>query len=132
LQSKIRSSTRIEHIDYAEDLAQIYAGAMLAICPVFKGFGLINKAIEAMACGLPVVGGSAAFNGIPGFEPNVHGAVCATRSTKDFAATIATLINDEQRRRKIGTAAKRLISGQFNWETTIQIVNRAITESEPD
>lgn len=132
LLAKIKSSPRAENIEYVNDLSDIYQDAMLAISPVFKGFGLINKTVEAMACGVTVVGGSAAFNGIPGFTPNVHGAVCDKKSTADFVKVISALIEDENKRRDIGEAGRTLIAGGFSWEVTNKILQSVLEVRSPD
>lgn len=131
LLEKIKSSRRAENVEYVNDLSDVYQDAMLAISPVFKGFGLINKTVEAMACGVPVVGGIAAFNGIPGFTPNVHGAVCDRKSTGDFVKVISALIEDEEKRRNIGEAGRKLIAGGFSWDRTIKILQNALAVGGP-
>lgn len=127
----IKASRRTENIEYVNDLSDVYKDAMLAISPVFKGFGLINKTIEAMACGVAVVGGSAAFNGIAGFTPNVHGAVCDQKSAADFVKVISALIEDEEKRRDIGEAGRRLIAGGFNWDRTNKILQSVLQAGSP-
>ena len=47
------------------DLARYYPSAELAICPTMQGRGISVKTIEAFAAGLPVVGTSLAFRGMP-------------------------------------------------------------------
>ena len=47
------------------DLARYYQSARLAICPTTKGRGISVKTIEAFAAGLPVVGTSLAYRGMP-------------------------------------------------------------------
>lgn len=129
LKTKIANTVRVQHVEYVDDLASVYAEAMVAICPVFKGFGLINKTLEAMACGVPVVGGIAAFNGIPGFQANVHGAVCATRTTKDFVATLSSLLNEPSMRKQIGSAGRQLVAGRFSWDATTELIDRALSRN---
>src|SRR5690606_16277388 len=46
----------VVHDEFVASLADIYRGSCAVLSPVFKGYGLINKTIEAMASGLVVVG----------------------------------------------------------------------------
>lgn len=127
LRTKIAHSERIVHLEYVENLADVYSSAMLSICPVFKGFGLINKTIEAMACGVPVVGGMAAFNGIPGFIPDMHGAVCHHRSNAAFIEVIRKLVLNPEMRESMGALGKSLISNGFDWRDTVQRISSTLT-----
>ncbi|MDZ7919081.1 MAG: glycosyltransferase [Rhodoferax sp.] len=131
LAANIRSTQGVENIEYVEDLSDVYKDAIIAISPVFKGFGLINKTVEAMACGVAVVGGAAAFNGIPGFESNVHGAVCLKKSKDEFVNMITYLIENEDKRKDIGRAGKKLIAGGFNWDTTNKIIQGVLSAGSP-
>lgn len=49
---------------FVKDLRDAYAGARVAIAPIFKQYGFINKVAEAAAMGVPVLGDKSAFNGI--------------------------------------------------------------------
>lgn len=122
LRAVFAATPRLHHLDFADDLGAVYADAAVALSPVFKGFGLINKTLEAMAAGLPVVGGAAAFNGIAGFRAGVHGWVCDTPAAAPFVAALDTLLCDAARREAIGQAARRLVDGAFRWDDAAQRV----------
>ncbi|TVO68106.1 glycosyltransferase [Denitromonas ohlonensis] len=120
LREAIRCVGSAEHVDFVDDLRSVYASAAVVICPVFKGYGLINKALEAMASGVPVVGGVAAFNGIEGFVDRVHGFVCRPRNTEDFAMAISEILSNPVRADQVGSAGRTLIEDQFRWASAIQ------------
>lgn len=62
---KIMDTTpNICYTEYVENLEAVYAEASIAVAPIFKGYGFINKVAEAIAAGVPVVGDISAFNGI--------------------------------------------------------------------
>lgn len=116
LRAAFAAAPALRHLEHVDDLGAVYADAAVALSPVFKGFGLINKTLEAMAAGLPVVGGAAAFNGVAGFRAGVHGWVCDTPDAAPFSAALDTLLADPARREAIGQAARRLVDGTFRWE----------------
>lgn len=106
----------VSYIPYVQDLAGHYAQTAISLSPVFKGFGLINKTVEAMAAGLPVVGGAGAFNGIGGFEDGRHGVVVKSHGDAGaFANAILLLANDHSLRQRIGCSARDIISRGFDW-----------------
>lgn len=126
LRNQIKQSERVRHIEYVQDLGDVYATAMIALSPVFKGFGLINKTLEAMACGIPVVGGSAAFNGITGFKDGVHGVVSDSFATDEFIAALEQVLSSVELRQQIGCAARELISGQFRWSHATTVISELV------
>lgn len=122
LSTAIADTPNVSHVSFVDDLRTVYAGAVAAICPVFKGYGLINKALEAMASGVPVIGGVAAFNGIEGFQAGHHGVVCRPRNTMDFASAICDLLANSERAAQLGNAGRALIENQFRWERAVETV----------
>lgn len=115
----IKSTKHVSHITFVEDLGQLYGKSMVVLSPVFKGYGLINKSLEAMAASIAVVGGEAAFNGIEGFQSGTHGIACKTRSVTEFADAITNLIMNPAQRIDMGTAARELLNEQFRWEFSV-------------
>lgn len=116
----------VQHLAFAPDLATVYADAGLAWSPVFKGFGLINKTLEAMACGLPVVGGVAAFNGIPGFSNGLHGLGLPAPDAGALAEATLRLLAEPARREAMGWAARELVRGPFQWSRCGEVLRQAL------
>lgn len=90
---------------------------------VFKGYGLINKALEAMASGVPVIGGAAAFNGVEGFEGS--GAVCRPRSTPDFVSAICDILKDRG-----GKGRNVLVTPEERWSMASSAGKKPLTRSK--
>jgi glycosyltransferase involved in cell wall biosynthesis len=75
--------------------------------------GVPNVLVEAMACGLPVV--STAVAGIPELITHNHnGLLAQPHDVEAIAAALATLIDDEAKRRRLGLAARRTVVEQFD------------------
>lgn len=119
LKTLMNSGNRIDHIEFVDDLATVYSESMVALSPVFKGFGLINKTVEAMAAFVPVVGGIAAFNGVEGFKNGRHGIACVTRNSDEFIKAIVDLLNNDNLRKEIAQEARSLAQKEFKWENAI-------------
>ncbi len=126
LMQAIQASPRTTHMEFVEDLRQLYSQALIALSPVFKGFGLINKTLEAMASCVPVVGGSAAFNGIVGFKNGEHGIACSSLTTAEFVDAISQLTRNPARRTSMGEAGRGLVKHQFCWEASVRKLQSAI------
>ena len=108
--------------------ALLRSADVVACCPWYEPFGLV--AIEAMACGVPVVA-----SGVGGLGESVLDGVTglhvAPRSPEEIAAAIRSLLDDGRRRRDMGAAgADRAL--RFGWDriaTETLAVVRALTSS---
>ena len=96
---------------FQDNLSAFYLKRDMAVCPVFKGYGLITKAVEALQHGCITVGSPEAFNGISGFRAGKHGFVA--RTDEEFVEAIAE--NLERGDMGMRLAAHRLIRSNFNW-----------------
>jgi glycosyltransferase involved in cell wall biosynthesis len=100
---------------YVEKLTNVYRNCGIAIVPLNKDCGIINKAIEAMGAGLAVVGFEKIFAGIKEAKPGLH---CVTATDYgQFGRAIVELIRDESRRRSIQNAAHDLAKQYYSWSS---------------
>ena len=94
------------------DVAAIYAASDIGVLPSIRE-GLGGSAIEAMACGLPLVatpvGG---LREIP--EPGVSGVLVHDQTAAGLAAELLPLILDRGRREEMGAAALRRAQEMFD------------------
>jgi glycosyltransferase involved in cell wall biosynthesis len=100
-----------------DDLARLYGEAEVAVVPsLYEGFSL--PAIEAMACGVPVV----ATTG--GALPEVvghHGETAVLVPPDDpgaLAVAIGRLLDDEGMRARLGSAGRDRVMARYTWEVT--------------
>jgi glycosyltransferase involved in cell wall biosynthesis len=126
LLQRMASTPGVHHLDFAPDLATRYAAAAVAWSPLFKGFGLINKTLEAMASALPVVGGLAAFNGIEGFQTGVHGYGVGRPDAAALATQTVQLLQDAPLRQQVGQAARELVRGRFAWQRSAELISEVL------
>jgi len=96
------------------ELAALLASAEVAAVPsLYEGFSL--PAVEAMACGTPLVASRA------GAIPEVVGAdgecalLVAPGDSEALAAALATLFDDPKRRALMGAAGRARVLQRFSW-----------------
>ena len=78
-----------------------------------EGFGVVL--LEAMACGLPVIGSDT--GGIPDIiKDGETGLLFHQKDSPDLANQIIRLLTDEDLRKKMVANARDLIETQFSWE----------------
>lgn len=117
------------------ELAEIVGSAEIACVPsLYEGFSL--PTVEAMACGTPLVVSRA------GAIPEVVGTDgrCADLVTpgdvEDLAQALAALLDDPERRRRMGDAGRSRALSRFSWravaETTAAAYTRAIAAADAE
>jgi glycosyltransferase involved in cell wall biosynthesis len=92
-------------------LAELLASAEVAAVPsLYEGFSL--PAVEAMACGTPLVASRA------GAIPEVvgdAGELVPPGDAEQLAAAIAALLDDPDRRARLGAAARSRVEEKYSW-----------------
>ncbi len=90
------ASPRVRHLGYVEDLQTCLGGYALAVCPIFHGGGMQNKAITPVLHGVPTLLTPMVARGL-GYEAVLGVAEDATA----FARAAAELLADEGRRAEL-------------------------------
>jgi len=98
-------------------LVELYQGAQAVVVPsLYEPFGIV--ALEAMACGRPVV--ASRVGGLEEIlEDAVEGYLVTRGDHLELARRLAGLILDPQLRERMGAAARRRAEG-FGWEQTAE------------
>jgi glycosyltransferase involved in cell wall biosynthesis len=126
------SIQQVRFLGYVDDqtLAGLYAQATLFVLPSQEeGFGL--PALEAMACGTPVVvsdgGALPEVVGDAGLTFKLHEAERATGTdpARQLATMIAQCLGDEHLRRALSEMGLSR-AGQFSWQATADLVWREL------
>jgi D-inositol-3-phosphate glycosyltransferase len=102
------------------DVATLLRSADVAACtPWYEPFGIVP--VEAMACGVPVVG-----TGVGGLldtiEHGVNGLLVRPRCPQEIATAIASLLANPRRRRRLGATGARRADREYRWPTIARAV----------
>jgi len=100
---------------YAVNLADAYKESGIAVVPINKNCGIINKAVEAMAAGHAVVGFEKSFSGIVEASPKVH--FWTATSFEEMANVIITLVQNDRLRSATQLAAHQLAMQHYSWNS---------------
>jgi polysaccharide biosynthesis protein PslH len=119
------------------DLLTYYSLAQVSICPIRFGAGTLNKVIEPIAMGIPVVSTSISCVGMnvtPIQDPHFASADYQDRdivfadTPETFAQSVINLLQQPELRQKIGAAAIKLVKAEHDWESIVAKLERIYTE----
>ncbi len=96
-----------------EQMPAVYHAADIALLPSLMEATSI-AGLEAMACGLPMVG--SAVGGIPALiKPGENGFLVPPSAPEALAAALNELALDPPLRKRMGAAAREVVLGNFTW-----------------
>ena len=100
-----------------DELAREYAEAQVAVVPsLYEGFSL--PAVEAMACGVPVVATTGgALPEVVGRDGET-GLLVPPDDPGALAGAVARLLDDADLRNRLGDAGRQRVLHRFTWEVT--------------
>jgi glycosyltransferase involved in cell wall biosynthesis len=95
------------------DIRPYLQKASIAAVPIRYGAGIQNKALEAMACGTPVIASPKAVDSLSAVPER---DLLVAEDTDVFADKIVGLLDDSHRRTIIGTAGRKYVENNHHWE----------------
>ncbi len=100
---------------WVPDLRHAYEQADLFVAPLRIGTGQQNKILEAMSMSLPCITSTHVMNGIPKTD-NVNAPLQLADDVTSTAQAIDSLLNEGDRRLKLGRESRLWIEKNCSWE----------------
>ncbi|HAJ36449.1 MAG TPA: glycosyl transferase family 1 [Chloroflexi bacterium] len=96
--------------------------ATLAVAPLLYGAGIQNKALEALACGTPVVATAQATGAL---RVRTGEELLIADGPEAFADAILKLLSDVELRARLGEAGRRYVEAYHSWDAAAQQLETA-------
>lgn len=111
-QKLVLADPLVSAIDSPEDMRPIFESATVFVVPLLSGGGTRLKILEAMAMQLPIVSTAIGAEGLD-CRPGEH--LLIADNDRAFAEAVVGLLQDEQRRRAMGAAARDWVCSKMDW-----------------
>lgn len=110
-----------------EEMPDIYCGADLLAWPAInEAYGM--TLLESQAAGVPVVAGAA--GGVPAIVAAERcGLLSPPGDVEAFAAAVRTLLDDPERRRRMGATALDLVAEEHDIAVAARLLDRAVRDA---
>ena len=113
-----QTKNHIRILGHIDDIPSLLAQSDIFVLPSYYGEGFSKALIEAAACGLPVI-----TTDMPGCRdaiiPNVTGLLIPPRDTAALVSAIEKLVNDDDLRKSMGTAGRKLAEERYSIEQVV-------------
>ena len=116
-QSPPRSVRNLESKDvvvtgFVQDIRAEYLKSSVAVSPIRFGAGTLNKVLEPLALGIPVVSTSL---GIKGLDLEIGKDILVSDDSNGFAENVVRVLTDRHLRAKLARSATDKVRTRFSW-----------------
>lgn len=115
---------------FVEDIKQYYLSSAVAVSPIRFGAGTLNKIIEPLALGVPVVATSV---GVEGLEVIPGEDILVADQPPAFARHVVRVMQDPALRQKLCERGMAVIRKQYDWDAIVarlEEIYRELVEQE--
>jgi len=98
---------------FVEDIKKYYLSSAVAVSPIRFGAGTLNKILEPLALGVPVVATSI---GIEGLDLTIGKDILVADRPHAFAKHLIHILQDADYREKLGKAGMAIVRRLYNWD----------------
>lgn len=116
LRARAAEDDRVVVTGFVDDLAPWYRGAAVFVAPLLVAGGLLQKVMDAMASGTPVVATSVCNHGV-GAVPGEH--LIIKDDVAGFAGAVVALLHDSEERFRVGQAGRAFVEAHYNLDRAV-------------
>lgn len=109
---------------YVEDLQKALSSGSALIAPIVSGTGVKTKVLDAMACGLPVIGTPLAFTGLA-VSDGVEGYI--GQDAAQLADRVAQVLRSPEDAVAVGLRGREYVAANFAFEIVCERWAQALT-----
>lgn len=111
----------VSHIDFAEDLDELYSRTRISMCPLLGGTGMKIKVIDSLARGIPVV---TTLWGVDGFSDKHNNGCLVHDDPVEFADAINRLVRNDELYKHTAEIARSYFREYLSLEANQEKLNK--------
>jgi len=123
----IKDDTSIIVNGYAADMVSLFNNVRLAVVPTFHGTGLINRILDALTAGVPVISTPQAIATFPGLD--IGKQIIAAGTVTSYATAVTTLYNNKEQRLSVAANGKKYAAGFATWQQSAEAIEKAMIDT---
>jgi hypothetical protein len=113
--ARLSADPHVTVTGYIPDLRPVYDRADVCIAPSLVGGGVLNKVIDGMAAGRPVVTTTAGHEGVAA----PPAAVCVADEPAAFASDVVRLLQDADEWARVAAAGRSFVQRTYRWADNV-------------
>ncbi len=98
------------------DIRDYYLRSAVIVCPTRFGAGTLNKVLEPLALGLPVVASSVAAEGL---DVRRDDALLVADDPEDFARRVVDVLRDPAMGHRLGACGQAAVRAKYGWDRSV-------------
>jgi glycosyltransferase involved in cell wall biosynthesis len=110
---------------FVEDIKQYYLDSAVAVSPIRFGAGTLNKILEPLALGVPVVATSI---GIEGLDLTIGKDILVADRPHAFAKNVIRIMKDPKFRECLGKEGMAIVRRLYNWDVIVNSLENVYHE----
>ncbi len=133
--ARVRALDSIDGVNVVGEVPDVrpwLQSSSVAVAPLLVARGVQNKVLEAMACGVPVIGTASALNGLA-CETDVDAV--EANSPQEWSAALDSIWNDKTKQHTLAINARKYVEQYHNWDVCLsrmeEIVRCATDQALP-
>jgi len=111
---------------YVEDLASVFENVTVSVLPTSHGTGWINRVVDSLEAGVPIVGCSEPLATISGLQIGVH--ALKGDNVEEFSNNVVRILKDKLLQNKVSKQAKVFSKSLPTWRQTVSQIDQALQE----
>lgn len=109
---------------FVDDLAELFDQICLTVVPISHSTGLINRVVDAVVAGVPLVASPGALATVPDLAPGQHALAAATK--EEYVKAILQLFDNKREREELAQNAAHFGRGLPDWDSSVSTVLDAV------
>lgn len=122
------ATTDFEPIGFVENLSDVFGAARLSIAPLRYGAGLKGKVATSLGYGVPTIGTSIAFEGMP--DQGLDDIRFSADTAADIARELLRLYQDSNRWNAASSAGMDYVAKHYSLQANAPIVEAILAEAK--